>query len=125
MLRNSLIVIHYYIFLELLGFASYEEQYIVTTESLHGPCSSSKENPLDRPLQYQNQCDNEFEEVLDKFDEENCHIDINCLDSDSDPIDSDIEWFDNTNDTTVVTSYLPEYEDVMNDTEYQKRLRKS
>ncbi|KMQ86168.1 atp synthase subunit mitochondrial [Lasius niger] len=102
---------------ELLGFASYEEQYAVTTESLDRPCSSSKQDPLDRPLHHQNQCENKFEEVLDIFDEENCHIDINCLDSDSDPIDSDIEWFDNTDDTTVVTPYLPEYENVMSDTE--------
>jgi len=52
--------------------------------------------------------------VLDIFDEENCHIDVNCLDSDNDPIDSDIEWFDNTYDTTVMTPYLPE--DAVSDT---------
>lgn len=48
MLKTLLIVIYYYIFLELLDFASNEEQYTVTTKSLDTPCSSSKQEPLDR-----------------------------------------------------------------------------
>lgn len=100
----------------MLDFASYEE-YTVTTESLDRSCSSSKQDPLDRSLQYQTQCENKFEDVLDIFDEENCHIDINCLDSDNEPIDSDTEWFDNIDNTTVMTPCLPEYKDIMSDTE--------
>lgn len=53
--------------------------------------------------------------MLDIFHEENCHININCLDSDSDPINSDLECFD-TDDSTIMTPYHPEYEDVMSDT---------
>lgn len=100
----------------MLDFASYEE-YTVKTESLDRSCSSSKQDPLDRSLQYQTQCENKFEDVLDIFDEENCHIDINCLDSDNESIDSDTEWFDNIDNTTVMTPCLPEYKYIMSDTE--------
>ncbi|XP_039313132.1 uncharacterized protein LOC120359508 [Solenopsis invicta] len=102
----------------------YEEQCTVTTESLHRP-GSSKQDPFDRFLQHQNQCENKFEEIVDIFDEENCHIDINCLDSDDNPIDSDIECFNNTDDTTVVTPYLPEYENVMSETECSTKEHKN
>ncbi|XP_071578181.1 uncharacterized protein [Temnothorax nylanderi] len=95
----------------------------VMTESLHRPGSSSKQDPFDRFLQHQNQCENKFEEVLDIFDEESCHIDINCLDSDDNPIDSDIECFDNTDDTTV--PYLPEYENMMSETECSTKEHKN